>query len=92
MHLLVEVYPVYEQPLLLFRGSCRHGKVVFDDQYERRRLVFTLVAAVAFPTSPLLWVETRRGPEWSEERRLRIRKQNEKAKAETENILETDKN
>ena len=32
---------------------------------------FTFIAAVVFFTSPLLWVELKRGPKWREERRVR---------------------
>ena len=33
---------------------------------------FTFLAAVVLFMSPLLWVETRWGPQWREERRVRV--------------------
>ena len=33
---------------------------------------FTFIAGVIFVTSPLLWVEVRWGPQWREERRVRL--------------------
>ena len=36
---------------------------------------FTFIAAVIFFTSPLLWVELQWGPEWREQRRIRVEQQ-----------------
>lgn len=33
---------------------------------------FTFLAAVIFVTSPMLWVLTKKGPKWREDRRLRV--------------------
>ncbi|KAI9821099.1 MAG: hypothetical protein M1827_003833 [Pycnora praestabilis] len=46
---------------------------------------FSFIAAVVFVTSPMLWVDTKWGPQWREERRLRV----DKHKAEKENKKET---
>ncbi|MCJ1411012.1 hypothetical protein MMC19_005100 [Ptychographa xylographoides] len=35
---------------------------------------FTLIAAVVFFTSPMLWIEMKYGPKWREERRIRVEK------------------
>lgn len=45
-----------------------------------RAWCFTFVAAVVFVASPLLWVESKWGPKWREDRRLRI--ENRKQEAE----------
>ena len=47
---------------------------------------FTFVAAVVFVTSPLLWVETTWGPQWREERRVRIEKHKPNADSQIPNL------
>ena len=43
---------------------------------------FTLIAAIVFLTSPLLWLVMRYGPRWREERRVRLVKQKAKLDAD----------
>ena len=42
---------------------------------------FTFLTAVVIASSPLLWVETKWGPKWREERRVRVEKQRRNADA-----------
>ena len=53
-----------------------------------RGWAYTFVAATVYATSPLLWVVTKRGPKWREERRMRIEKHKEEAASKA---VETEK-
>lgn len=86
--MLVDLYPLSPATATAANNLVRclmgaAGTAVIIQMIEGmgRGWCFTLVAAVIFFTSPLLWAELRWGPTWREQRRVRVEKQEEKKEA-----------
>ena len=82
--MLVDLYPMSPSTATAANNLTRcfmgaAGTAVVGLMVERmgKGWCFSFLAAVVFAASPLLWVETRWGPMWREERRLRVERQTE---------------
>ena len=63
-----------------FMGAAGTGIINIMVDHMGRGWCFTFIALVCIVTSPMLWIELRRGPKWREERRVRMDKQAEEKK------------
>ena len=77
--MLVDLYPLSPATATAANNLVRclmgaAGTAVINQMIQGmgRGWCFTFIAAVIFFTSPLLWAESKWGPKWREERRMRI--------------------
>ena len=82
--MLVDLYPLSPSTataannlVRCFMGAAGTGVIIQMIDSMGRGWCFTFIAAVIFFTSPLLWAEMKWGPQWREQRRLRMEKQEE---------------
>ena len=87
--MLVDLYPYSPSTATAANNLCRcligaagTGIIIPMIGGMGRGWCFTFLAAVVYLTSPLLWVITKWGPKWREERRVRIEKDDDSTVAE----------